>query len=110
MPGLIPGIHVLQRSMQGRRGWPGHLTRRRASRCYPAMAASKTSQSTDVRHLSRQRGLGLFSDRLERRRLVDGEIRQHLAVNGNARPGEVVDKDAVGNAELRYRGIEAMDP
>src|SRR6266851_2526080 len=110
MPGLVPGIHVLQRSMKGRRGWPGHLARRRASRCYPAMTASKTSQSTDGRHLSRQRGLGLFSDRLERRRLVDGEIRQHLAVDRDARLGKAVDKDAVGHAERTHGGIEALNP
>jgi hypothetical protein len=24
MPGLVPGIHVLRASAQGRRGWPGH--------------------------------------------------------------------------------------
>src|SRR5260370_35267236 len=24
MPGLVPGIHVLQRQQQERRGWPGH--------------------------------------------------------------------------------------
>src|ERR1700731_4831746 len=110
MPGLIPGIHVLQRSMQGRRGWPGHPARRRASRCYPAMTASKASQSTDGRHLSRQCGLGLFSNRLERRRFVDGEIRQHLAVDRDARLGKAVDKDAVGHAERTHRGIEALDP
>ena len=43
----------------------------------PAMTTSKASQKhqrSDA--LRRQRGLGLFSDRLERRRLVDGEIRQ----------------------------------
>src|SRR5713226_1858395 len=110
MPGLVPGIHVLQRSMKGRRGWPGHLARRRASRFYPVMTASKTSQSTDGRHLSRQRGLGLFSDRLKRRRLVDGEIRQHLAVDRNARLGQAVDKDAVGHAERAHRGVDALDP
>src|SRR5450631_4146022 len=60
--------------------------------------------------LRRQRGLGLFGDRLERRRLVDGEVRQHLAVHGDARLGKAVDKDAVGQAERTYRGIEALDP
>src|SRR6266480_2369506 len=38
MPGLVPGIHVLCLMPEGlRRGWPGHLTRRRASRFCPAM-------------------------------------------------------------------------
>src|ERR1700742_1230496 len=36
MPGLAPGIHVLKRSLTGRRGWPGHLVQRRASRFCPA--------------------------------------------------------------------------
>src|SRR5260370_37107329 len=61
-------------------------------------------------NLRRQRGLGLFSDRLERRRLVDGEIRQHLAVHRDAGLGKAVDKDAVGHAERTHRGIEALDP
>src|ERR1700724_483111 len=76
-----------------RRGWPGHPARRRASRFYPAMTTSQTSpQHPWGAALRRERSLGLFSDRLERRRLVDGEIRQHLAVNGDARLGEAVDK------------------
>src|SRR6195952_3590485 len=60
--------------------------------------------------LRRQRGLGLFGDRLERRRLVDGEIRQHLAVHRDARLREAVDKDAVGHAERADRGVEALNP
>src|SRR5882724_12254145 len=63
-----------------------------------------------IAKLRRQRGLGLFSDRLERRRLVDGEIRQHLAVDRDARLGEAVDKDAIGHAERTNRGIDALDP
>src|ERR1700712_5032720 len=63
-----------------------------------------------IANLRRQCGLGLFSDRLERRRLVDGEIRQHLAVHRDARLGEAVDKDAVGHAERTHRGVEALDP
>ena len=42
--------------------------------------------------LRRQRGLGLFDDRLERRRLVDREIGQHLAVDLEAGLGEPVDE------------------
>src|ERR1700694_1855699 len=63
-----------------------------------------------ISDLSRQRGLGLFSDRLERRRLVDGEIRQHLAVDRDARPGKAVDKDAVGHAERTHRRVQALNP
>jgi hypothetical protein len=38
MPGLVPGIHVFLGCL--RRGWPGHLARRRASRFRPAMTAT----------------------------------------------------------------------
>src|SRR5947207_15106464 len=60
--------------------------------------------------LRRERGLGLLGDRLERHRLGDGEIRQHLAVHRDARLREAVDKDAVGHAERAHRGIDALDP
>src|SRR6202171_5000387 len=63
-----------------------------------------------ISNLRRQRGLGLFGDRLECRRLVDGEIRQHLAVYRDARLRQAVDKDAVGHAERTHRGVEALDP
>src|SRR3981189_2793373 len=63
-----------------------------------------------IANLRRQCGLGLFSDRLERRRLVDREIRQHLAVHRDARLRKAVDKDAVGHAERTHRGVEALDP
>src|SRR5665213_846882 len=77
----------------------------------PAMTALETSQSANgAAALRRQRGLGLFGDRVERGRLVDGEIRQHLAVHRNARLGEAVDKHAVGHAERTHRRIEALDP
>src|SRR5712672_1539332 len=68
----------------------------------------QTSQR--LRNLRRQRGLGLFGNRLERRRLVNGEIGQNLAVDRDARLGQAVDEDAVGHAEGTNRGIEALDP
>src|SRR6202790_5613119 len=73
----------------------------------PAMTTSRTQSRAALR---RQRGLGLFGDRLERRRLVDGEIRQHLAVDRDARPGKAVDKDAVGHAEPTHRRGQALNP
>src|ERR1700748_3362610 len=60
--------------------------------------------------LGREGGLGLLGDRLERRRLVDREIRQHLAVDRDARLGEAVDKSAVGEAERADRGVQPLDP
>src|SRR5581483_743904 len=41
--------------------------------------------------LRRQRGLGLFHDRLERRRLADGEVGEHFAID-------------------QYAGLEPLDP
>src|SRR5258707_14276493 len=63
-----------------------------------------------IANLRRQRGLGLFGDRLECRRLVNGEIGQNLAVDRNARLGQAIDEDTVGHAERTHRGVEALDP
>src|SRR5437868_2769072 len=41
---------------------------------------------------------------------MNGEIRQHLAVDRDARFGKAVDEDAVGHAERPHRGVEALDP
>src|SRR3981189_3194602 len=38
MGGLVPAIHVLLAALASRRGCPGHLARRRASRFCPGMA------------------------------------------------------------------------
>src|SRR3984957_20976289 len=74
------------------------------------MTTSQTSPRRQWGALRRQRRLGLFGNGLERRRLVDGEVRQHLAIDRDARLGKAVDKDAVGHAERAHRGIEALDP
>src|SRR5437868_3196825 len=66
--------------------------------------------ASGFRALRRECSLGFFSDRLERRRLGDGEIRQHLAVHRDARLRQAVDKDAVGHAERTHRGVDALDP
>src|SRR5438445_10604873 len=72
------------------------------------MTTSKTSRQASG--LRRQRRLGLLGDRLECRRLGDGEIRQHLAVHRDARLREAVDEDAVGHAERTNRGVDALNP
>src|SRR6202047_1867689 len=41
---------------------------------------------------------------------MDREVRQHLAIDGDARPGKAVDKDAVGHAERAHRRIETLNP
>src|ERR1700722_8990332 len=114
MAGLVPAIYVFSR--ERRKTWmPGiadQFTQSAQGRLLrPGMTTSRTSRRRQSGGaLSRQRGLGLFSDRLERRRFVDGEVRQHLAVDRDARLGEAVDKDAVGHAERTHGGIEALDP
>src|SRR5947199_10395669 len=72
------------------------------------MTPSKISQRASG--LRRERGFGLFGDRLERRRLGDGEIRQHLAVDCDARLRQAVDEDAVGHAERAHGRVQALDP
>src|SRR4029079_7432881 len=74
-----PGIHVGE-------VYAGEMTagamKARHARLCPGHQKLNAAQST-VGGLRRQRGLGLLGDRLERRRLVDREIRQHLAVHGD---------------------------
>src|SRR5262245_13979424 len=59
---------------------------------------------------SGERGLGLRHDRLERHRLTDREIGQHLAVDENAGPRQAVDKAAVGESKGPHRGVQALNP
>src|ERR1700742_4674676 len=74
----------------------------------PAMTALDIGADGD--NLCRERSLGLLGNRLERRGLIDREIREHLAVHGDAGLGQAVDETAVGHAERAHRGIEALDP
>src|ERR1700739_215682 len=67
------------------RACPGHLRliyRERRKTWMPGTRPGRPTSQTSPRRqwgaLRRQRGLGFFSDRLERRRFVDGEVRQHL--------------------------------
>src|SRR5882757_9243361 len=98
------------------RAWPAHprltaFVRKKTwvAGTSPAMTTSKP-RAGKRDGLRRQRGLGLFGDRLERRRLVDGEVRQHLAVHRDARLRQAVDKHAVGHAERAHRRVQALDP
>src|ERR1700730_2910182 len=58
----------------------------------------------------RQGDLGLVDDGLECRRLVDGEIRQHLAIDRDPGLAEAGDKSAVSQPELTYRRVEPLNP
>src|SRR5262252_10779248 len=60
--------------------------------------------------LRRQRGLGLLDDRLERRRLADREVGQHLAVDRDPGLAQAGDKSAVGEVEGAHRRVEPLDP
>src|SRR6185437_9117914 len=57
-----------------------------------------------------QAGLGLLGDRAKRRDVVHGEIRQYLAVDGDAGLAETVDQAAVGQPELARGRVDAHDP
>src|SRR6185312_4844148 len=96
----MPGIHVLRRLREKEdvdsRNEPGQ--------------DDFTNFGAAGGALSRQRRLGLFGNRLERYRFVDGEVRQHLAIHRDTRLGKAVDKPAVGHSERPHRGIEALDP
>ncbi len=57
-----------------------------------------------------RQGLGLLGERRERRRLVDGHVGEHLAVERHAGRLEPADQLAVGEAVLARRGVDADDP
>src|ERR1700733_9147827 len=57
-----------------------------------------------------ERGLYLPDDRLERRRLADREIGQHLAVHGDVGLAQAGDETAVVQPERPHRRVEALDP
>src|SRR5581483_8693461 len=57
-----------------------------------------------------ERGLGLADDRFERRRLGDGEVRKHLAVDRNAGLVQARETFAVVQPETPYRRIEPLNP
>src|SRR5216684_1501952 len=82
-----------------------------ASRCRPACrppaSACIAAQSPSS---SRQRRFGLLDDRLERRRLADRKVGEHLAVDQEPGLAETVDEPAIGEAEGAHRRIEALDP
>src|ERR1700679_2280373 len=58
----------------------------------------------------RERGLDLADDRLECRRLVDREIREHFAGDGDAGLVEPGNKASVIESKRPHRGVEALDP
>src|SRR6202162_5678586 len=58
----------------------------------------------------RERRLGLADDRLERRRLGDGEVGEHLAVDHDAGLAQAGDEAAVVQPERAHRRVKPLDP
>src|SRR5206468_12022748 len=81
--------------------------RPRASACRSAAPAFGPGKAA---RRSGQRGLRLAYDRLERRRLADGKIGQHLAIDHDPGLAEAGDESAVGQPERAHRRIEPLDP
>src|SRR5215813_11137138 len=63
-----------------------------------------------VRASGRQRGLRLVDYSLERRRLLDREIRKHLAVDNDARLAESGDESTISQPELAHGSVEPLNP
>src|SRR6185437_602212 len=86
-----------------------------ASSLAEATAASRSFSSCAASDIGRpqsgwQCGLGFLDDRLKRRRLVDGEIGQHLAIDHHAGFRQAVDEAAVVEPEGSHRRVEALNP
>src|ERR1700722_8479253 len=54
--------------------------------------------------------IGLIHQSLERGGLMDGEVRENLAVDLDSGAGEPADKSAIGQAMLAHGGVDALDP
>src|SRR4029077_616082 len=66
--------------------------------------------SSVIRPPLSERRLRLADEGLEGRRLGDGEIGKHLAVDGDAGLAQAGDEAAVVQAERAHRGVEALNP
>src|SRR6476661_9953858 len=92
MPGLVPGIHVLAAPEQERRGWPGHLARRRASRFRPAMTGSELISTSPIQRLVPPKNPLL----VER----DPPVARQIRLDVRARRNAVAQFDETGNFAL----------
>src|SRR5579862_7011146 len=88
--------------------WPG-LSRPSTSYLPRSKAWMPGTRPGVTGNLSERR-LGLADDRLEGRRLGDGEVREHLAVDHDAGLAQAGDEAAVVQPERPHRRIEALDP
>src|SRR6266571_758177 len=90
--------------------WRPGLEKVKPCRARSARSVATASEERDCGASGRQRGFGLTHDRFERRRLADGEVGQHLAIDHDPGLAEAADKSAVGQAERAHRRVEALDP
>src|SRR5579862_3504924 len=88
--------------------WPG-LSRPSTSYLPRSKAWMPGTRPGVTGNLSERR-LGLADDRLESRRLGDGEVREHLAVDHDAGLAQAGDEAAVIEPERAHRGVEALNP
>src|SRR5579883_2157185 len=86
-----------------RRGLRDEKARRRGGLSLKAPAGACSSRLG-------QMALGLFDDRGERGRLMDGEFGQDLAVDFDPGRGQPGDEAAIGQAVLAHGGVDALDP
>src|SRR5690606_4833328 len=75
---------------------------------FPACRAVR--DTAGQRALRRERALRLFGQRGKTRRVVHGDVRQHLAVEGDAGLEQAVHEAAVAQAVDAGRRIDAGDP
>src|ERR1700683_4013730 len=68
-------------------------------------SATRPARSADA-----ESGLGLLRDGAKRRRVVAGDVGEHLSVDLPAGLPEAVDDAAVGEAVQTRRGVDARDP
>src|SRR5437899_4068499 len=90
--------------------WRPGLEKVKPCRARSARSVATASEERDCGASGGQRGFGLTHDRFERRRLADGEVGQHLAIDHDPGLAEAADKSAVGQAERAHRRVEPLDP
>src|SRR5579883_24056 len=86
------------------------INRRKCESCGHGGPQRDSRQPGRWRQRLREAGFRLLRDRAERLEVVHGEIREHLAVDGDAGLLQAVHQPAVGQAELARRGVDAHDP
>src|SRR5690606_26076844 len=79
-------------------------------RCVYHVSVGSRHRGSSGPTLRRESALRLFSQRRKTRRVVHGDVRQHLAVQGDAGLGQAVHEAAVAQAVDAGRRVDAGDP